>query len=174
MYINSGYHNHSLIDFKDKSRPLIVGSCGTYRLSSHPKLPTYRPKGRLDFQIIYIAAGRAHFHFDNADDDTVVTAGNIVLYRPKEFQKYEYYGIDKTEVYWVHFTGSDVKNILRNYGFSNDQRIFRVRFYYKFEYIEQFAGVSTGEAQHCCRFFEFDLPLFQYRIGSDGALQKLQ
>ena len=80
MYINSGYHNHSLIDFKDKSRPLIVGSCGTYRLSSHPKLPTYRPKGRLDFQIIYIAAGRAHFHFDNTDDDTVVTAGNIHLY----------------------------------------------------------------------------------------------
>ena len=37
MYINSGYHNHSLIDFKDKSRPLIVGSCGTYRLSSHPR-----------------------------------------------------------------------------------------------------------------------------------------
>ena len=111
MYINSGYHNHSLIDFKDKSRPLIVGSCGTYRLSSHPKLPTYRPRGRLDFQIIYIAAGRAHFHFDNTDDDTLVTAGNIVLYRPKEFQKYEYYGIDKTEVYWVHFTGNDVKNI---------------------------------------------------------------
>ena len=126
MYINSGYHNHSLIDFKDKSRPLIVGSCGTYRLSSHPKLPTYRPKGRLDFQIIYIAAGRAHFHFDNADDDTIVTAGNIVLYRPKEFQKYEYYGIDKTEVYWVHFTGSDVNNILRNYGFPNDQHIFHI------------------------------------------------
>lgn len=83
MYITSGYHNHSLIDFKDKSRPLIVGSCGTYRLSSHPKLPTYRPRGRLDFQIIYIAAGRAHFHFDNADDDTIVTAGNIVLYRPR-------------------------------------------------------------------------------------------
>lgn len=56
----------------------------------------------------------------------VVTAGNIVLYHPKEFQKYEYYGIDKTEVYWVHFTGSDVKNILRNYGFPNDQRIFHV------------------------------------------------
>ena len=126
MYINSGYHNHSLIDFKDKSRPLIVGSCGTYRLSSHPKLPTYRPKGRLDFQIIYIAAGRAHFHFDNTDDDTVVTAGNTVLYRPKEFQKYEYYGKDKTEVYWIHFTGSDVKNILRKYGFPDNERIFPV------------------------------------------------
>ena len=39
MYLNTGYLNHSHMDFKDKSRPLIVGSCGTYRLSSHPKLP---------------------------------------------------------------------------------------------------------------------------------------
>ena len=45
-----------------KSRPLIVGSCGTYRLSRHPKLPTYRPRGRLDYQIIYITAGCGHFH----------------------------------------------------------------------------------------------------------------
>ena len=50
MYLNTGYLNHSHMDFKDKSRPLIVGSCGTYRLSRHPKLPTYRPKGRLDYQ----------------------------------------------------------------------------------------------------------------------------
>ena len=25
MYINTGYLNHSLIDFKDKSRPLVAG-----------------------------------------------------------------------------------------------------------------------------------------------------
>ena len=47
MYLNTGYLNHSHMDFKDKSCPLIVGSCGTYRLSRHPKLPTYRPRGRL-------------------------------------------------------------------------------------------------------------------------------
>lgn len=126
MYINSGYRNHSLLNFKDKSRPLIVGSCGTYRLSTRPKLPTYRPRGRLDFQIIYVASGRAHFHFDNPDNDTIVSAGNMVLFRPREFQKYEYYGIDKTEVYWIHFTGSDVKNILRKYGFPDNQRVFPV------------------------------------------------
>ena len=34
MYMNTGYLNHSHMDFKDKSRPLVVGSCGTYRLSS--------------------------------------------------------------------------------------------------------------------------------------------
>ncbi len=89
--MNTGYLNHSHMDFKDKSRPLIVGSCGTYRLSSHPKL-TYRPRGRLDYQIIYITAGCGHFHFDNVNNETIVPAGNIVLYRPKELQKYEYYG----------------------------------------------------------------------------------
>ena len=126
MYINSSYKNHSVLDFKDKSKPLIVGSCGTYRLSLQPKLPTYRPRGRVDFQIIYIASGRAYFHFDSPENETIVTAGNIVLFRPKEFQKYEYYGVDKTEVYWIHFTGSDVKNILRKYGFPDDRRVFAV------------------------------------------------
>ena len=126
MYMNTGYLNHSHMDFKDKSRPLIVGSCGIYRLSEHPKMPTYRPRGRVDFQIIYIAAGCGHFHFDTVDSETIVPAGNIVIFRPKELQKYEYYGEDKTEVYWIHFTGSDVKNILRKYGFPDNERIFPV------------------------------------------------
>ena len=126
MYMNTGYLNHSHMDFKDKSRPLVVGSCGTYRLSSHPKLPTYRPRGRLDYQIIYITAGCGHFHFDNVNNETIVPAGNIVLYRPKELQKYEYYGEDKTEVYWIHFTGNNVKNILRQYGFPDKERVFQV------------------------------------------------
>ena len=126
MYINTGYLNHSLIDFKDKSRPLVVGSCGNYRLSAHPKMPTYRPKGRKDFQIIYIASGLGHFHFDTPDNETIVPAGNIVLYQPKEMQKYEYYGEDKTDVYWIHFTGSEVKNILKKYGFQDDKHIYPV------------------------------------------------
>ena len=90
MYINTGYLNHSHKDFKDKSRPLIVGSCGTYRLSQHPKMPTYRPRGRLDYQIIYISSGLVHFHFDNPENETIIPAGHIVLFRPKELQKYEF------------------------------------------------------------------------------------
>lgn len=126
MYINTGYLNQSHKDFKDKRQPLIVGSCGNYRLSSYPKMPTYRPRGRLDYQIIYIASGKAYFHFDTPENETIVPAGNVVLFRPKELQKYEYYGKDKTEVFWIHFTGSDVKNILRKYGFADKQRVFSV------------------------------------------------
>lgn len=123
MYINAAYLNNSLIDFKDKSKPLVVGSCGTYRLYKHPKLPTHRPRGRLDFQILYIASGKVHFYFDNSETDTVVSAGNMVLYRPKEPQRYVYFGTDQTEVFWVHFTGGNVKNILRGYGIQDNMRI---------------------------------------------------
>ena len=93
--------------------------CGTYKLYTRPKLPTWRPRGRLDFQLLYIAAGKAHFHFDNNDEETIVHAGHMVLYRPKEPQKYEYYAKDQTEVYWVHFTGNNVTNLLRSYGLTN-------------------------------------------------------
>ena len=38
MYINTGYLNHSHKDFKDKSRPLIVGSWITRLYTYHPVL----------------------------------------------------------------------------------------------------------------------------------------
>ena len=51
MYFNSGYLNNSRLDFKDYTKPLVVGSCGTYRLKKRPMLPTYWKKGRRDYQI---------------------------------------------------------------------------------------------------------------------------
>lgn len=122
MYINSAYLNNSTVDIKDKSKPLIVTACGTYQLFNCPKLPTWRPRGRIDYQLLYIAAGKAHFHF--GDKEEIVTAGHMVLYRPKEPQKYAYYREDQTQVFWVHFTGGNVKNILRSYGMTDEKRIF--------------------------------------------------
>ena len=156
MYINTAYLHQSHMDFMDKSLPLIVGSCGTYRLSTQPKLPTFRPKGRLDYQIIYIASGIGHFHFGSADSETIVPAGNIILYRPKEFQKYEYYGEDNTEVYWVHFTGNDVKNILSRYGFREHEHIFPVGFSMEYEFIFK---RLIAELQGCQEHYEEMLTL---------------
>ena len=45
MYTNNAYLNNSTIDRKDKSKPLVVTMCGTYKLYTHPKLPTWRPRG---------------------------------------------------------------------------------------------------------------------------------
>lgn len=123
MYVNSGYLNNSRVDFKDTTRPLTVGSCGIYRLSKKPLLPTQRPRGRVDYQLLYVASGKAHFFFDGKD--TVVSAGSMVLYRPHEPQKYIYHAKDLPEVYWVHFTGYDVSNILDFYQFPSDKNIIK-------------------------------------------------
>lgn len=122
MYINNAYLNNSLLDIKDKTKPLVVTSCGTYKIYTRPVFYTLRPKGRIDFQLLYIAAGKAHFHFD--DKEVIVPAGHMVLYRPKEPQQYEYYAEDQTEVYWVHFTGNNVTNLLRSYGMTGKKKVF--------------------------------------------------
>ena len=122
MYINSGYLNNSRTDFKDNSTPLVVGSCGTYRLKTRPKLPTYWQKGRRDYQILYVANGKTHFWFDGKEE--IVRAGHMVLYKPEEIQKYVYYLEDNPEVFWIHFTGRDVKNILAYHGISLDEHVF--------------------------------------------------
>lgn len=75
----------------------------------------------------------------------------MVIYRPKEFQKYEYYADDKTEVYWVHFTGGNVKNILRSYGISDDMRVFYVGTSLEYERI--FKRMIT-ELQRCQADYE--------------------
>lgn len=159
MYVNSGYLGNTRQDFKDKSRPLIVGSCGTYCLINRPKLPTWRPRGRRDYQLLYIASGKAHF-FLNGKDETI-DAGSMVLYRPKEEQHYVYYGKDKTEVFWVHFTGSDVRNILRRYGFKDRQHVFFVGNVPEYRQIYQ---QMISELQKCPPFFEESLTLLLNRL----------
>ena len=122
MYINSGYLNNTRVPIKDKSKPLMVGSCGTYRLRTKEKLPTWRPKGRLDYQLLYVASGKAHFFFGG--EEHIVSAGHMVLYLPKQEQHYEYYAKDKPEVYWVHFTGGQVRNILKRFQIPINGNVF--------------------------------------------------
>lgn len=144
MYINSAYLNDSLLNYKDTKNPISVSCCGNYRLITKNQLPTYRPKGRLDYQLIYIASGTAHFFFDHKEKDTMIPAGTFVLYRPKEYQKYIYYGSDHTEAFWIHFSGTKVKSILREYNISDDTRIFRTGT--QFVYSELFKNI-IGEIQ---------------------------
>ena len=118
LYVNSGYLFNSRVPFREKKLPLRILSAGTYKLYSVPKLPTLRPRGRVDWQIIYIAAGKGHFILDGKE--VIVPAGSMVLFQPKQVQDYFYYGKDKTQVWFVHFTGREVRNILRHYEIPTD------------------------------------------------------
>ena len=125
MFVNTAYLNDSLLNYKDTKNQISVNCCGNYRLISISELPTYRPKGRLDYQLIYIASGIAHFYFNKNDKETIIPAGTFVLFRPKEYQKYVYYGNDHTEVFWIHFSGTNVRNLLREYNIDDASHTFR-------------------------------------------------
>lgn len=117
MYTNTGYLNYKDIDLEDLNSPLIVESSGVYRLVKRPHMTTIRSAGRRDYQLLYIASGKAYFSFDGNMQD--IASGNMVLYRPHIPQHYVYYASDQTEVYWVHFTGSEVEALLEDAGFSD-------------------------------------------------------
>ena len=72
-----------------------------------------------------MAFGKAHFWFNGKEE--IVTSGHMVLYQPKEIQKYIYYVEDHPEVFCIHFTGYDVKNILTYHGIPLDQHVFYSR-----------------------------------------------
>ena len=105
MFINAAYLHNSTLAKVDTSKPLIVTSCGNYRVKTRSEVVTHRPNGRKDYQLLYIASGKAHFFIN--EKEKIVTAGNIIVYVPDEPQEYVYYKEDKTNVYWVHFTGSE-------------------------------------------------------------------
>ena len=152
MYLNSGYLNNSRTPFVDKSRPLIVGSCGTYRLSNKYRLPTWWHNGRIDWQLLYVASGKAHFYIKG--QDVIVTSGNMILFQPKQEMHYEYFGKDKPEVYWVHFTGSQVRSILKRHEVPLDNNLF----------------YSANSPTYAYLFKEMILELQTCRVGYESLL----
>lgn len=107
----------------DRQHPLVINSCGLYRLYSRPELPTGRSHGRNDYQLIYIASGKGYFGFHN-NAPTALEAGTMVLYHPQEPQSYTYYGKDTPEIYWLHFTGADIEEIFLEHGLNPAENIF--------------------------------------------------
>ena len=135
MYTNVAYLNNTIDDIEDFSKDLIITSCGYYRVQNKRIVKTERPFGRRDFQLLYIAKGKTHFYFDGQDN--LLTEGTMILFRPKESQFYYYYAKDKPEIYWVHFTGFDVENILQHYGLPKKENTFYVGISSDYQYFYQ-------------------------------------
>ena len=124
MYINVAYVDEENPNLEDLSVPLRINNCGYYRVHTTPVIETPHPEGRNDYQLLYIAAGKGEFYFKGSKEPTIVTKGNMILFRPGEPQVYYYYAIDKTEVYWVHFTGWKVEEYLERYELPHDENVF--------------------------------------------------
>ena len=124
LYINVAYVDDENPNLEDPSVPLRINNCGYYRVHTTPVIETPHPEGRNDYQLLYIAAGKGEFYFNGSKTPTVVTKGNMILFRPGEHQVYYYYAKDKTEVYWVHFTGWKVEEYLDRYELPKEENVF--------------------------------------------------
>ncbi len=122
MYTNTGYMNETDEELEDTTLPLKINSCGVYRLITRPIMSTIRPSGRPDYQILYIASGKAWFSFHN--ESVEIPAGNMVLYPPHSPQHYAYYLKDKPEVFWLHFTGNEAAHFVSEAGFENNSILY--------------------------------------------------
>ncbi len=109
----SGYLNDYDEEIVDTQNNISVNSCGHYKLINLNKFETLRLFGRQDYQLLYVAHGQAEFFIQNKI--VPVPAESFVLYYPGEKQYYRYSLKDHSDVYWVHFSGIRIDELLKKY-----------------------------------------------------------
>ncbi len=122
MYANRAYLGKPHEVIVNSDYPLLVTAVGNYRIHSKKEFKTIRPNGRKDYQLIYIASGKMHVVLNEKKE--TVHKGNMLLFRPDEPQVYYMYAEDLPEVFWVHFTGNNVKRLLEFNDISYGKNIF--------------------------------------------------
>ncbi len=122
MYVNRADWGKPHEEIVNTDPPLLVTSVGQYRFQTVPHMRTNRPKGRGDYQLIYIAAGCGHFVLDGQVQ--TLAQGTAVLYRPDTPQDYTFCASDKAEYFWCHFTGSEVERLFTDCRISSGATVF--------------------------------------------------
>ncbi|MFT8640190.1 MAG: AraC family transcriptional regulator [Bifidobacterium sp.] len=116
MDMYAGYLYAMDNDVASTSLPLVVSACGHYRMVTRNEFSTLRPYGRKDFQLLYVHGGEAVFY--KRGEPHRLSAGSMVVFFPDEPQRYEYGAEDRTDVYWIHFSGTQASRLLEAAGFG--------------------------------------------------------
>jgi YesN/AraC family two-component response regulator len=82
-------------------------------------MQTIRSEGRQDYQLLYVAEGKAHFIMEDTVYD--VGKGGVFIYKPHVPQDYYYILPEKPDIYWIHFTGRKVEELLESLGLITGQ-----------------------------------------------------
>lgn len=120
LIVSGSVPENSEIDIVDVKNPLTVTSCGHYSLIKRQRLLTSRPAGRKDYQLLYFQNGKGRFML--GETCYTVSEGEFFIYYPNEPQHYEYRLSDTPDLYWIHFTGKDVPQILQQLDFAESRR----------------------------------------------------
>lgn len=86
---------------------ISVNSCGHIFAQKGRKI--YRPNGRSDYLLFYIAKGKEHFYLQS---EVVAKEGSFVFFRPYERQEHSYHEEKTGEFYYVHFDAPESFDLL--------------------------------------------------------------
>jgi AraC-like DNA-binding protein len=134
----SGFYNEIDDDNPSEEAELLVKSCGHYKLIHLKKLATIRPNGRRDYQLLYVSEGTAHFNLEETRYD--IGKGGAFLYQPGIPQDYYYMLQEKPDIYWIHFTGKGVEQLLTSLDLIAGRPM---QFQAKEEFVELFEKIIT-------------------------------
>lgn len=93
---------------------LYLNSCGIEKLWDGDRFQI-RENGRIDYHILYIVQGKCTIEIN--DRETVINAGDLVLFPPGVKQKYSFKAADYPISYYLHFSGKECERILEEIGF---------------------------------------------------------
>ena len=93
---------------------LRVNNCGYFKNNPHENL-VQRPKGRQDYQLLYIEKGSGRFYIKNKR--ITLQTGQLYIFYPHESQVYTIKPY--TDYYWMHFAGTGADDTLKSLGLQN-------------------------------------------------------
>lgn len=88
---------------------LCVNSCGT-EIALERDIPTHRPKGRVDYHILYIEKGACALEQNGRRRE--VAQGNVILLRPGEAHHYCLLARYQSVSQYIHFAGTGCEGLL--------------------------------------------------------------
>jgi len=124
---DDGFHGHS-----DLTVPYSINCCGYDQIDIDVSVK----RTRMDWYLIYLINGAGHYIL--GEDTISAKAGSVILYRPYQHQDYFYKAAEKPEIYWIHFTGNQVENLIDELGFA-DKNVYMVGL--NSEYMEFFESI---------------------------------
>ena len=114
MRMDAGYFYGQDTDVFGAEPDIIVLSCGHYQLIRRAMFETVRREGRHDWQLLYVAGGKAHFYLP--EGELTLKEGEAFLYPPGQPQRYGYFLHEKPDIYWLHFAGEKAQTLLDKAG----------------------------------------------------------
>lgn len=103
---------------RESSVFLEVNSCARQLLSDRD-YTMLRKDGRIDYHILYITHGLCATEINNQSIN--IGAGNIILFKPYEKQKYSFYAHDHSVSCYIHFSGTECRNLLKQFCLYDNQ-----------------------------------------------------